>query len=1013
MKRVGGCVRARARARLLLQTTKYSITNLYTHATFVMHAHTHACTRRFITGGINAGIMKHVGEARAKYNPSAPLIGITMLPGIEGGVQLRQMFRKAKIEEIQKLDREVLKRSPALKEILERCATVKEDYQGSSFVSRFLRNIRCISKQAIDFPCFSYNNWSMRVLTAYIPPGSKGANVGDECKKAAVKDLKLPIYQHPHNHRKFLQDLSGAWIELKTPENSELVEDSEMCYEDCKDMSDKKDEKADALDSNHSHFILLDDGVTHVSGLKWKEAGPENPSMGTEIKNELLAAALQKKVDFNQEEWENFVEFNKEEWEKVQVADLYSNSYIKVGNRYFKPAVSAKEAFVSGMDRSFRAAFETCVARSTHGRHPIYQLHNLPDKEDLEKKMHKEDLTMEMPILHWIFYVETIFNKEKEKEKEKEIISKYVTKESNGHRVLSVKVASARSALQAIYMKYHGWVVDEEAVKKQTCNTQGKYWCESKEMAERTWDEKTGSYGKIPDGSVCSALQSIWLHAGTGSAIQRLAEAWQRSAQQVNKKIKEEREDKEGGDEGGDGGAVLRASLTLGLKWKEAGYQKPSTGTEIKNELLAAALQRKVEFQKEELEKFQVANLSSDSYIKVGHRYFKPIALLNGREISKEEFEKLCESAVQRHKENFQVADLSGDSYIKAGDRYFKPAVSSKEAFVADLSSDSYIYAGDRYLKPAESAKEVFAVTHFSGLKWKEAGSEKPSTGTEINNERLAEALQKKVEFNKAEWDKFQVADLSSDSYIYAGDRYFKPAVSAKGAFAVTHSGLKWKEAGSEKPSTGTEIKNERLAEALQKKVEFNKEEWDDFQVADLSSDSYIYASDRYFKPAVYHYAGDRYLKPAVSAKEVFAVTHLSGLKWREAGSEKPSTGTEINNERLAEALQKKVEALQRKFEFNKAEWDQVADLSSDSYIYASDRYFKPFALLNLRNKSSRTTDTLEAQGCFKPIVAPLNGRNISAPRTTDAAEARCTTKNERYVVFECVCLCECVYMCA
>jgi hypothetical protein len=673
VKRECVCVRACVRARLLLQTTKYSITNIYTHATFVTHAHTHACTRRFITGGINAGIMKHVGEARDKYNPSAPLIGITMLPGIEGGVQLRRMFREAKIEEVAKIDdhalqKEVLKRSPALKEILERCATVKEDDQGSSFL-RFLRNIRCNSKQAIDSPCFSYNNWSMSVLTAYTPPGSKGANVGDECNKAAVKDLKLPIYKHPHNLRQFLQDLSGAWIELKPPKNSKLVEDSEMCYEDCKDMSDQKDEKADALDSNHSHFILLDNGVTHVSCLKWKEAGPENPSMGTEIKNELLAAALQKKVDFNKEEWENkeecekFVEFNKEEWGKVQVADLSSDSYIKAGDRCFKPAVSAKEAFVSGMDRSFRAAFETCVARSSHGRHPIYQLHNLPDKEDLKKEMHKEDLTMEMPFV----------NKGKEKEKEEEIITKYVTKECNGHRVLSVKVASARSALQAIYMKYHGWVVDEEAVKKQTCNTQGKYWCESEEMAERTWDEKKGSYEEIPKASVCSALQSIWLHAGTGSAIQRLAEAWQRSAQQVNKKIKEEPEDKERCFKN----VILLKSSTLGLKWKEEGSEKPSMGTEIKNELLAAALQRKVEFKKEEWGKFQVADLSSDSYIKVRHRYFKPIALLNGREISKEESEKLYESAVQRHKEYFQVADLSGDSYIKAGDHYFKPAVSS------------------------------------------------------------------------------------------------------------------------------------------------------------------------------------------------------------------------------------------------------------------------------------------------------------------------------------------------
>ena len=64
----------------------------------------------------------------------------------------------------------------------------------------------------------------------------------------------------------------------------------------------------------------------------------------------------------------------------------------------------------------------------------------------------------------------------------------------------------------------------------------------------------------------------------------------------------------------------------LGLKWKAVGPEKPSTeaGTEIKNLLLAAALQEKVDFKKEEWERFQVVNLSSESFIKAGDRYFKP-----------------------------------------------------------------------------------------------------------------------------------------------------------------------------------------------------------------------------------------------------------------------------------------------------------------------------------------------------------------------------------------------------
>ncbi len=62
------------------------------------------------------------------------------------------------------------------------------------------------------------------------------------------------------------------------------------------------------------------------------------------------------------------------------------------------------------------------------------------------------------------------------------------------------------------------------------------------------------------------------------------------------------------------------------------------------------------------------------------------------------------------------------------------------------------------------------------GLKWKESGSEKPWTGSEINNQLLASALQKKIEFKKEEWEVFQVDNLSSNSYINAGNRYFTPA---------------------------------------------------------------------------------------------------------------------------------------------------------------------------------------------------------------------------------------------
>ena len=62
------------------------------------------------------------------------------------------------------------------------------------------------------------------------------------------------------------------------------------------------------------------------------------------------------------------------------------------------------------------------------------------------------------------------------------------------------------------------------------------------------------------------------------------------------------------------------------------------------------------------------------------------------------------------------------------------------------------------------------------GLKWVTVGETKPTTGTEINNKMLAEALAGKHEFTNDELEAFQIFDLSYSSCIKVGDIYMKPA---------------------------------------------------------------------------------------------------------------------------------------------------------------------------------------------------------------------------------------------
>jgi hypothetical protein len=72
-------------------------------------------------------------------------------------------------------------------------------------------------------------------------------------------------------------------------------------------------------------------GDEEVFGLRWEEVSSEllNPALttsGKEITNETLAVALQQKTEFTHEEWAG-----------MKVDDLTPHSFIKVGDRYFKP----------------------------------------------------------------------------------------------------------------------------------------------------------------------------------------------------------------------------------------------------------------------------------------------------------------------------------------------------------------------------------------------------------------------------------------------------------------------------------------------------------------------------------------------------------------------------------------------------------------------------------------------------------------------------------------------------
>ena len=71
-------------------------------------------------------------------------------------------------------------------------------------------------------------------------------------------------------------------------------------------------------------------------GSKWELIGTQRPTTDTEIFNEALAAALTQRF-----------EFSKTELDQFQVTDLAYNSYIKVGDHYWKPTAASQSSSTS------------------------------------------------------------------------------------------------------------------------------------------------------------------------------------------------------------------------------------------------------------------------------------------------------------------------------------------------------------------------------------------------------------------------------------------------------------------------------------------------------------------------------------------------------------------------------------------------------------------------------------------------------------------------------------------
>jgi vacuolar protein 8 len=71
---------------------------------------------------------------------------------------------------------------------------------------------------------------------------------------------------------------------------------------------------------------------------------------------------------------------------------------------------------------------------------------------------------------------------------------------------------------------------------------------------------------------------------------------------------------------------LLRTGLNAptGYKWVQVGSQKPELGSELIHKALSKALEEKVDFSRDELDKLKLHGLPQSSFIKVGESYYRP-----------------------------------------------------------------------------------------------------------------------------------------------------------------------------------------------------------------------------------------------------------------------------------------------------------------------------------------------------------------------------------------------------
>jgi len=267
-----------------------------------------------------------------------------------------------------------------------------------------------------------------------------------------------------------------------------------------------------------------------------------------------------------------------------------------------------------------------------------------------------------------------------------------------------------------------------------------------------------------------------------------------------------------------------------------------------------------------------------------------------------------------------------------------------------------------------------------NGLHWKSAGTEKPKQGHEIRSVALQDALTRKTEFTRKEWDVFGIRHLSLHTFVKARNgEYFQPAVKIAEANSDKHAA----EAGSIKVSVTIAVEESGATQALNDAFDFAEEssftESGRCLCAKTLSEVNAKLLQMGLSPATLVEEGSETQKPFGKqidtekslekklAKKRENEKKASGLKWLKCNE--PIYGRLLSNVELQKALERKDEALENALKrkgtkrrvtkgnlklvyseklpdstFTEKEWSNfgITDLCMGHFVRSGDCYFQP-----------------------------------------------------------------------